>query len=92
DPEKMQKINRILLIRTDRIGDVVLTTPAASILHQHDPNLHIAFLSKQYTEPLLRHHRHIDDIVIYDPLEAHRGLRGHLKLAGQLRKMHFDVA
>lgn len=86
------KLERVLLIRTDRIGDVVLTTPTATMLKSRYPELHISFLARPYTVPLLRQHRHIDQILAYDPQGQHRGLRGHWRLAAQLREQRFDAA
>ncbi|RMI03333.1 MAG: glycosyltransferase family 9 protein, partial [Calditrichaeota bacterium] len=85
-------MHRILLIRTDRIGDVVLTTPAATALKERYPEAHIAFLSRAYTAPLLRYHRDIDRVLIYDPEGRHRGMGGIRRLAGELRSQNFDAA
>jgi heptosyltransferase-2 len=87
-----QPLTRILLIRTDRIGDVVLTTPAASVLHDYLPGAFIAFMVKPYTKPLLQQHRCINEILLYQPEGRHRGFRGHLKLAKELRAQNFDAA
>ncbi len=86
------KIQRILLLRTDRIGDVVLTTPAVSILRYLFPDLQITFMARRYTEPLLKCHRHIDHIICYEPASKHKGFPGHLKLAREIRKKQFDAA
>ncbi len=82
----------ILLIRTDRIGDVILTTPAISLLHKNYPHAGIFFLTREYTSPLLKHHPYIDEIISYDPYGKHHGLRGHLKLAEELKRKHIDLA
>jgi heptosyltransferase-2 len=87
-----QQINRILLIRTDRIGDVVLTTPAASVLREYFPGARITFMVNPYTKPLLQQHRYIDEILVYEPEGQHRGIGGHLKLAQELRERNFDAA
>lgn len=87
-----KKLERVLLIRTDRIGDVVLTTPTATMLKSRYPELHISFLARPYTVPLLRQHRHIDQILTYDPQGQHHGLRGHWRLITQLRAQRFDAA
>ncbi len=50
------EFRHILLIRTDRIGDVVLTSPLITILHEEFPQSKISFLTRQYTAPLLKHH------------------------------------
>ncbi len=85
-------LRRILLIRTDRIGDVILTAPIASILKQEYPEAKISFLARSYTATILRFHRDIDQILIYDPQRAHKGWKGHHLLAKELQNEHFDVA
>lgn len=87
-----ETLRRVLLVRTDRIGDVVLTTPAASILKELFPGCRITFLTRKYTAPLLRHYPAIDEILIYRPLENHRGWRGHLRLSAEVRQRQFDAA
>jgi len=86
------EFRHILLIRTDRIGDVVLTTPLISILHQEFPHSKIYFLTRQYTAPLLKHHDWLDDVFIYDPEKEHRGLAGHFRLGKFLKEKHIDIA
>lgn len=83
---------RILLIRTDRIGDVVLTTPAATVLKERFPAIHITFMARAYTRPILQQHCHIDEVLTYEPEGRHRGLQGHWQLAGELRAQNFDAA
>ncbi len=87
-----ETVRRILLVRTDRIGDVVLTTPAASILKDQFPDCHITFLTREYTAPLLRHYPAIDEILIYQPAGKHRGWHGHLRLSAELRQRQFEAA
>jgi heptosyltransferase-3 len=87
-----KRIRRILLIRTDRIGDVVLTTPMISLLHQEYPEAKLYFLTRKYTAPLLKHYRYLDEIIIYDPDGKHRGFIGHLKLSRMLRMHEIDSA
>ncbi len=86
------EFKNILLIRTDRIGDVILTTPAITLLHQRFPETKIYFLTREYTAPLLKYHRFLHDTIIYDPERNHRGLKGHLKLARQLQSLNIDAA
>lgn len=44
--------NRILLARTDRIGDVVLSLPAATMIRRCLPGAEVHFLTRAYTAPL----------------------------------------
>lgn len=45
-------LRRILLVRTDRIGDVVLSLPAASLIRSRIPEAEVHFLTRPYTAPL----------------------------------------
>ncbi|RMF59256.1 MAG: lipopolysaccharide heptosyltransferase family protein [Calditrichaeota bacterium] len=87
-----KKLQRVLLIRTDRIGDVVLTTPVATVLKTTFPGVHVSFLGHQYTAPLLEMYQDIDEVLTYQPEKLHRGWSGHLLLASQLKEKEFDAA
>jgi ADP-heptose:LPS heptosyltransferase len=50
----------ILLIRTDRIGDLVLSTPAIASFRRSWPAARIEVLVTDYTEPVLRYNPDID--------------------------------
>ncbi len=84
--------HKILLVRTDRIGDVILTAPAISVLHKSFPEARISFLTRQYTAPLLSHYRNLNEIMIYNPEQEHAGIKGHLMLSRELRAKEFDAA
>jgi len=47
---------KVLLSRTDRLGDLLLTLPMANLLSQARPDLEVVFLVRRYTAPLLAHH------------------------------------
>ncbi len=53
-------LQKIIISRTDSIGDVVLTLPIAGILKQIYPNCRIFFLGQTYTLPILETSQHID--------------------------------
>ena len=57
---------RILLIRPDKIGDLILTLPVATVIKEFAPNSHISFLVREYTAPLLNLAPDVDETVIYD--------------------------
>jgi len=44
--------SKVLLVRTDRIGDVVLSLPAASLVKRRLPGAEVHFLTRAYTAPL----------------------------------------
>lgn len=50
----MKKPQRIIISRTDSIGDVVLTLPVAGALKQNFPECEIIFLGSSYTEAVIK--------------------------------------
>lgn len=77
---------KVLLIRTDRIGDVVLSIPTIEAVKTAYPDSHITFLTRSQTAPLLLGNPHLDDILEYDP-------RGSLiRMRRVLKGAHFDAA
>jgi len=53
----------ILIVRTDRIGDVVLSLPLASIIKNKYPNSKITFLVSEYTKALAENSDSIDEVI-----------------------------
>ncbi|MEM9834804.1 MAG: glycosyltransferase family 9 protein [Bacteroidota bacterium] len=52
---------RILLSRTDSIGDVILTLPMAGLLKEQFPDAWIGFLGKPYTRAIVEHCAFVDE-------------------------------
>ena len=57
-------MENILIIRTDRLGDVLLTTPVSTALRALFPRARISWLVRPYTAPLLEHNPDIDRIMV----------------------------
>lgn len=64
----MLKPSKILISRTDSIGDVILTLPMAGILKKKFPNVFIVFLGKNYTKSIIETSEHIDEFLSIDDL------------------------
>ena len=59
----MNSPKNILIVRTDRIGDVVLSLPIASTIKKHYPECRISFLLRDYTKALAENNPFIDEII-----------------------------
>lgn len=79
-------------MRTDRLGDVILSTPAIANLRRFYPDSHIAFLCRPYTKEVLDGNPYLDEIIVYDKKKEHKGLLATIKFFLTLRKKKFDVA
>jgi ADP-heptose:LPS heptosyltransferase len=82
---------RILIVRPDRLGDVILSTPVFEAIKRHYPRAHLCALVRENVAPLLRGLSSVDEVMVYDPDRKHRGLKGLLLLAAQLRKREFRI-
>lgn len=85
-------IRNILACRTDRLGDVVLTLPACTVLREQYPDANIRFLARKYAKPLVQMHSAVDEVCLYDPEGRHKGWAGIRRLADELRQMKLDLA
>lgn len=54
---------RILVVRTDRIGDVILSLPIASFIKKKFPQTKISFLVRDYTKSLVANNKFIDETI-----------------------------
>ena len=88
----MPKHERILVIRTDRIGDVVLATPLIRALRGTFPTAYIAAMVRPYTRDVLLQNPHLDEILVDDPDGAYAGRAGFWKQVRTLRQRRFDTA
>jgi heptosyltransferase-3 len=83
-------MRRILLCRTDAVGDLILTLPVVRSLKQAYPELQTVVLTSRYTAPLLAGEGYIDDIVTI-PQRSLGDLKEISGLARDLRRMSFDA-
>src|SRR5438045_7451988 len=64
-----ENIQRILISRTDAIGDVVLTLPAPGILKEKFPYSTIIFFGRTYTRSVIDACEYVDEFINYDDFE-----------------------
>ncbi len=83
---------RILVARTDRIGDVALSLPVFASLRRAYPEARIVALSRDYTKSLFEMSPDVDDVIHFDSDNAHVPIRRFVRLAREIRSEKFDVA
>ncbi|MDD8018625.1 MAG: glycosyltransferase family 9 protein [Bacteroidota bacterium] len=82
---------RFLIIRPDRIGDVVLTTPLIRAVKKSFPGSFVAVMVGSYTAPLLEHNPHIDLLLTDDPEGKDSARSGFWHQVVKLRQLRFDT-
>jgi heptosyltransferase-2 len=83
---------RILIVRTDKIGDVVLSTPVIKVLRDEYPDAYIAMMVSPYAKDIVEGNPYLDDVIIYDKNGKHKSWRRSIKFVGSLKKKRFDLA
>ncbi|MBI1936494.1 MAG: glycosyltransferase family 9 protein [Ignavibacteriales bacterium] len=83
----MNTPKNILIVRTDRIGDVVLSLPLASIIKKHFPSAKVTFLLRNYTAPLAANNPDIDDVIILKENGGKSGIKENVNML----KNKFDI-
>lgn len=83
-----EHVERFLIVRTDRLGDVVLTLPMLSILRKTYPRAFIAMLLSRYTGEIVEGNPYLDKILWYDDGEIPLPFGSMLE---HLREGRFDA-
>lgn len=77
------------MVRTDRIGDVVLSLPVISALRRKFPESRLAMLVRPENHPVVEDYPGLDE-VLFDGAGA-RGLPGFFRIVRCVRKKRFDA-
>jgi len=81
-------LKKILVVRTDRIGDVVLSLPIASIIKQFYPECKLSFLIREYTKPITEANPFIDESIV---IKEENGKFRIFDNVVMLKKFDFDA-
>jgi len=85
----MNSPKNILIVRTDRIGDVVLSLPMAELVKKKYPDCKVAYLIRNYTGPLIDGNPSIDEVVIAEELDGKILFGKNLK---KIKSKNFDTS
>ena len=93
-------LNRILVIRPDHIGDVLLITPALRLLREAFPESEITVLVGPWSEAVLANSPHVDRVLTcrfpgFDRSQRRQGMRAYQQLrqdAERLRGEGYQLA
>ncbi len=87
----MSRQQRFLVIRQDRVGDVVLATPVLRALRRNFPDAFIAALVRPAVRAVLEHNPNLDLILTDDHEGADAGWPGFRRMLTTLRHLHFTT-
>ncbi|SVB87505.1 uncharacterized protein METZ01_LOCUS240359, partial [marine metagenome] len=84
-PVDFTSISSVLVIRTDRLGDVILSTPVYESIKNSFPHLRVSALVNRSNVPVLTDNPNVDEIISFNPRNPGATIK-------QLRQNKFDVA
>ncbi len=82
---------RILVTRTDRLGDLVLSTPVFEALRQKFPQAHLAGLTFLENRAVVEGNPYLDEVIVYDKEGSEHSWLGNLFFARRLARKNFDA-
>jgi len=81
----------MLVTRTDRIGDVVLSTPVFKALRESYPAAHIGAVVLAENRELVEGNPCVDEVIVYDKNGPERSVLGNFLFARKLRRGKWDA-
>jgi len=84
----MTKQKRILIVRPDRIGDVVLSTPIPREIKKNFPGCFVAVLLRRYTQDIYLNTPYVDKIILIDDYDD-GSLKSFFEKVNEIRAYKF---
>ncbi len=88
----MHKVERILVVQTAFLGDVVLTLPLVQVARQFFAPAKVDVLTIPGTAGILDNHPDIHEVIQFDKRREDSGFGGWRRTAMKLRANHYDLA
>lgn len=82
------KVQKILLIQTAFIGDVILGTAVIEKIHQYYPEAKIDFLVRKGNEGLLENHPLLNEVLVWDKQEQKK--KNMFRMIRRIRQTRYD--
>lgn len=84
-------MNKVLIVQTSFLGDVILTLPIAQALKSFDNNIKVSFLVIPEVKNVLENNPFVDEILVYDKRKLFYSLKEFLKIVRAIRGKNFDT-
>ncbi len=86
-----REYRRILITRTDRLGDLVLSTPIFSAIRKKFPDAWITCLTAIENRAVVEGNLYLDEVILYDKKGREKNWFGNILLARKLASKKFDA-
>ncbi len=86
----MEKKERVLIFNVNWLGDVLFSTATIRNIRKNFPRSFIACIIPSRCYPILKDNPNLDEIIIFDEEDRHRGPLGKLNFIKELKRKRFD--
>jgi len=86
----MKVPNKIMVVRPDRMGDVILSIPSLLAIKNADHLATVSFFLREPIASLMKVQKYIDSVFVYEPSGKHKGFSGLFTLIGEIKKLQLD--
>jgi len=87
----MKKNKKILIFNVNWLGDVLFSTATIRNIRRNYPDSFIACIIPSRCYPILKGNPHLDEIIIFDEKDRHKGLFAQLNFIQFLKAKKFDT-
>jgi len=87
----MEKSKRILIFNVNWLGDVLFSTAVIRNVRRNFPDSFIACVIPSRCYPVLKGNPHLDEVIIFDEKDRHKGAFSQLSFTNMLRSKNFDM-
>lgn len=81
-------LDRVCVVMMSAVGDAVHVLPVLTALKRHHPAMHVTWVLQPGPATLVRGHRCVDEIILFDRT---KGMRGFLDIRRALAPKRFDL-
>jgi ADP-heptose:LPS heptosyltransferase len=89
------KIRKVLFIRLEHIGDMIMSTPVFENFNRSNPHCEVHVLCKTITKPIIENNPYVDRIITFDPdwmMKRHEDRKKSMPdLIAGLKKEGYDI-
>lgn len=81
-------LDRVCIVMMSAVGDAVHVLPVLTALKRHHPAMHVTWVLQPGPATLVRGHRCVDEIILFD---RSKGMQGFRDVRRELRARRFDL-
>ncbi len=90
--QERDKFKNFVIMRTDRIGEVLLSTVAVDSIRKAYPGARVTFVTSEYSRDIVEGREDVEEVITVDTANKDKWLLRSVRLSGLLRKKRFDTA